>query len=162
LRARFPNAPAMRFEAGPWLLREHVADLERDFYLFDLILGLSALLAGLGVLNGQLLAALERTKELGVLKALGVSRRQLAGAVLCEALVIGAFGGLLGTLMGASLAPVIVRALEALSGLDLPDKSGGMWLWIMPIGSVAIAVIAALYPIVRMNRTDAVAAVRAP
>jgi putative ABC transport system permease protein len=152
----------MRFETGPWLLREHVADLERDFYLFDLILGMSALLAGLGVLNGQLLAALERTKELGVLKALGVSRRQLAGAVLCEAFVIGAFGGLLGTLMGASLAPVIVRALEALSGLDLPDVSGGRWLWIMPIGSVVIAVLAALYPIARMNRTDAVAAVRAP
>jgi putative ABC transport system permease protein len=162
LRARWPDAQAMRFETGPWLLHEHVADLERDFLLFDLILGLSALLAGLGVLNGQLLAALERFKELGVLKALGVSRRQIAGAVLCEALVIGVFGGLLGTLMGASLAPVIVRALEALSGLDLPDVTAGDWLWMMPLGSVVLALAAALYPILRMNRTDAVAAVRAP
>ena len=72
------------------------------------------------MLNGQLLAALERTKELGVLKAMGVTRSQVAGMVLCEALVIGVLGGLLGTALGAALAPVIVRALEALSGLDLP------------------------------------------
>jgi putative ABC transport system permease protein len=162
MRARWPDAPAMRFETGGWLLNEHIADLERDFLLFDLILGLSALLAALGVLNGQLLSALERTKELGVLKALGVAKKQIAGAVLCEALVIGAFGGLLGTVLGASLAPVIVRALEALSSLDLPDASAGNWLWIMPLGSVALAFVAALYPILRMNRTDAVAAVRAP
>jgi putative ABC transport system permease protein len=162
LRARFPDAPALRFETGEWLLQEHLLDLERDFVLFDLILGLSALLAALGVLNGQLLSALERTKELGVLKALGVSRRQIAGTVLCEALVIGAFGGVLGTLLGAALAPVIVRALEALSGLDLPDMSAGTWLWTMPLGAIALALFAALYPIARMNRTDAVAAVRAP
>jgi putative ABC transport system permease protein len=162
LRARFPDAQALRFDTGEWLLQVHVEDLERDFLLFDLILGLSALLAALGVLNGQLLSALERTKELGILKALGVTRGQIAGTVLCEALVIGAFGGLLGTLLGAALAPVIVRALEALSGLDLPDMSAGSWLWMMPLGAIALALFAALYPIARMNRTDAVAAVRAP
>ena len=49
---------------------------------------LTACLAGLGVLNGQLLAALERSRELGVLKALGTSRGQVAGLVLLEALVV--------------------------------------------------------------------------
>ncbi len=58
-----------------------VADIDSDFMLFDLILGLTALLAGVGVLNGQLLAALERTKELGILKALGTSAGQIAGMV---------------------------------------------------------------------------------
>jgi putative ABC transport system permease protein len=162
IHARYPNIAQMRFETGQWLLKEHVADLERDFLLFDLILGLSALLAALGVLNGQLLSALERQKELGVLKALGVTRAQVSGMVLCEALVIGAFGGILGTLLGALLAPVIVRALEALSGLDLPDVGAGPWLWMMPVASIALAILAALYPIARMNRTNSVAAVRAP
>jgi ABC-type lipoprotein release transport system permease subunit len=82
--------------------------------------------------------------------------------VVCEALVIGVLGGLLGTLLGAALAPVIVRALEALSGLDLPDVVAVNWLVMMPLASIAIALLAALYPIMRMNRTDAVAAVRAP
>jgi putative ABC transport system permease protein len=150
------------FETGAWLKDEHLRDLRRDFRLFDLILGLTALLAGLGVLNGQLLAGLERAKELGVLKALGTTRRQVAGMVLCEALVIGGFGGVLGTALGAALTPVIVRSLEALSGLDLPDVGPAQWLWIVPLGSAALACVAAQYPIARMNRTDAVAAVRAP
>lgn len=162
LRAHRQELPALRFEDGHVLLREHVDDLERDFLLFDVILGLSALLAGLGVLNGQLLSALERVKELGVLKAMGVTRRQVAGMVLCEAFVIGAFGGLLGTALGAGLAPVIVRALESLSGLDLPDVGAGRWLVIMPVAAIVLAFVAASIPILRMNRTDAVAAVRAP
>ncbi len=150
------------FETGAWLRAEHLRDLQRDFRLFDLILGLTAALAALGVLNGQLLAGLERAKELGVLKAIGVTRRQVAGMVLCESLVIGAFGGLLGTALGAALTPVIVRSLEALSGLDLPDVGPGAWTWIVPTGAVVLALFAALYPIARMNRTDAVSAVRAP
>jgi putative ABC transport system permease protein len=162
LRARWPDVPALSMESGRDLLGEHLKDLGRDFKLFDLILGLTALLAALGVLNGQLLAALERTKELGVMKAMGVTRRQVAGMVVCEALVIGVLGGLLGTALGAALAPVIVRALEALSGLDLPDVVAVEWLVLMPVASIALALLAAVYPILRMNRTDAVAAVRAP
>jgi len=150
------------FETGAWLRTEHLRDLQRDFRLFDLILGLTAALAALGVLNGQLLAGLERAKELGVLKALGVTRKQIAGMVLSESLVIGLFGGLLGTALGAALTPVIVRSLESLSGLELPHVGPGPWLWIVPVGAVVVAVLAAVYPIARMNRTNAVGAVRAP
>ncbi|MBK7875197.1 MAG: ABC transporter permease [Planctomycetes bacterium] len=160
VRELYPDLRVLRYEPGRALLDAHLADIDRDFRLFDLILTLTALLAGLGVLNGQLLAALERAKELGVLKALGTSRRQIAGMVLCEALVIGLFGGLLGTALGAGLTPVIVRALEGLSGLELPHVGAGPWLVLCPLGSVVVAVLAALYPVLRMQRMDAVAAVR--
>jgi len=160
VREMWPALEILRYEPGRELLRAHIDDLTKDFRLFDLILGLTALLAGLGVLNGLLLSALERTKELGVLKALGASRRQIAGMVLCESLVVGVIGGLLGTALGAGLTPVIVRALEGLSGLDLPEETAGIWLVWVPLGSVVLALVAAFVPILRMNRTDAVAAVR--
>lgn len=160
IRELFPNLRVQRFEPGRALLQAHLDDIDRDFALFDLILALTALLAALGVLNGQLLAALERAKELGVLKALGTSRAQIAGLVACEALVIGLFGGLLGTALGAGLTPVIVRALEGLSGLALPHVGAGPWLVLVPAGAVVLALGAALYPILRMQRLDAVAAVR--
>ncbi len=103
---------------------------------------MTALLAGLGVLNGLLLSALERTKELGVLKALGAGRAQIAGMVLCESIVVGVIGGLVGTALGAALTPVIVRALEGLSGLDLPEETAGIWLVWVPLGSVVLALVA--------------------
>jgi putative ABC transport system permease protein len=137
-----------------------VADIDSDFMLFDLILGLTALLAGVGVLNGQLLAALERTKELGILKALGTSAGQIAGMVWIESAVMGAFGGCIGVCLGSLLGPVIVTALEQLSGLVLPHRGAGPWVWIILVAAVVLALIAALYPVWRMNRTDAVRAVR--
>jgi putative ABC transport system permease protein len=160
VRSAWPEIKSMRYERGSELLRVHLEDIDHDFLLFDIILGLTALLAGLGVLNGLLLSALERTKELGVLKALGTSRRQITGMVLCESAVVGLLGGLLGTALGAALIPLVVRALEGLSGLDLPQVGAGKWLWICPLGALVLVLVAALYPIRRMNRMNAVSAVR--
>ena len=155
-----PDLRGLRFETGRGLLQAHLDDIDRDFRLFDIILLLTAALAGLGVLNGLLLSALERTKELGVLRALGASSGQIAGMVMLESAVVGLLGGLLGTAIGALLTPVIVRALEGLSGLDLPEKTAGSWLWICPLGALLLALLASIYPIRRMSRTSAVAAVR--
>jgi putative ABC transport system permease protein len=155
-----PGPSGLRFETGRGLLQAHLDDIDRDFRLFDIILLLTAALAGLGVLNGLLLSALERTKELGVLRALGASSGQIAGMVMLESAVVGLLGGLFGTALGALFTPVIVRALEGLSGLDLPERTAGPWLWICPLGALVLALLASLYPIRRMNRTSAVAAVR--
>ena len=150
----------IQFRSGAEVLDAHQRDIRRDFILFDVLLGLTAVLAGLGVLNGQLLAALERAKELGVLKALGTSRGQLAGMVLLEALVVGLVGGLLGTAIGFGLTQVVVDSLRNLVGLDLPHVGPGIWaLWGF-LGCVLVAGLSALYPVWRTTRVDAVRAVR--
>lgn len=157
---QWPNVTPLRLVTGAGMIQVHLDDIDRDFRLFDIILGLTAALAGLGVLNGLLLSALERTKELGLLGALGASRSQIAGMVLYESAVVGLLGGILGTALGAAITPVIVRALEGLSGLDLPERTAGPWLWLCPAGALGLAILASLYPIRRMNRTSTVAAVR--
>jgi putative ABC transport system permease protein len=149
-----------QFLTADELRQVQVDDIRKDFLLFDMILGLTALLAALGVLNGQLLSALERSKELGVLRALGASRRQVGGMVWLEAGVMGLFGGLLGLALGNVLAPVIIRALEALSGLEIPLRSAGEWNWMTLTAAVVITLLAAAYPVWRMNRTDSVGAIR--
>ena len=153
------DAPA-RIETGAWLYWWHVSDIARDFVLFDIIIGLTVILAGIGVLNGQLLSALERAKELGVLKALGATRNQVAGMVMLESTVVGLLGGFLGIALGGFLTPFIVKALVVISGLPLQDRSAGMWFAIAWLGALATALLAGIYPIWRMNRGDAIAAVR--
>ena len=160
LRARFPDEEALRFTTGSDVLRLHLEDIERDFVLFDLILGLTALLAGLGVLNGLLLSALERAKEVGVLRALGTTDRQIAGAVFLESGLLGLAGGLVGYAVGLALTPVLVAALRSLSGLALPLR-----LAFEPgLLAVALAVLLGLaagwVPLRRMQRMDPVRAVR--
>ena len=159
LRELHPDA-RFTVESGPWLYRWHTSDIRRDFILFDIILFLTVCLAGLGILNGQLLAGLERSKELGVLRALGMTRRQVAGMVLSESAVVGTLGGALGGLLGLLLAPVVVDALRTLSGLPLPSPSPGLEVLIAWGGAVVTAVVAGLYPVRRLERLSAVAAVR--
>lgn len=159
LAERFPNAK-VDVGTGRELLALHLADITRDFFLFDIIFGLTAILAALGVLNGQLLAAMERAKELGVLRALGMTRRQVAGMVLLECCVVGACGGLLGLAVGGALTPVIVEALQVISDLPLPHRSAGAYLGLCLGGALLVTVVAGVYPIWRMNRLDAVRAVR--
>jgi len=150
----------VRTTTGSAVLWRHLDDIRRAFLIFDVILLLTAALSGLGVLNGQLLAALERRKELGVLRALGTTRDQVAGTVLLESAIVGAFGGLFGIVVGSALVPVVVLALRTLSGLDLPLRFAGSLLPLFFLGAVLLCVLAALYPVWRANRMDAVRAVR--
>ena len=160
LEERFPGAKKLSIQAADPMLAGILADLEQDFVLFDIIFLLTALLAGLGVLNGQLLAALERKKELGVLRALGTTPGQIAGVVLVESILIGGVGGGLGLAVGTGLTPVLVSSLRVISGLALPMRTAGAFLAISLAGALVIALLAGLYPIWRMNRFDAVRAVR--
>ncbi len=161
LRNRRPEASGLRFTTGADVRRLHLEDIGRDFILFDIILLMTAILAGLGVLNGLLLAALERRKELGVLRALGMTDAQMAGAVLLESAALGVCGGLIGLAVGSALTPVVVSSLRVLSGLDLPMRWVGFVLGTaFLLGAVVLALVAGLYPIRRMRRMDAVRAVR--
>ena len=157
---RAKSMAGVRCESGLALLDFQVMDIGRDFVLFDILILLTAALAALGVLNGQLLAALERSKELGVLKALGTSRAQVAGMVLLESLVVGVIGGAIGVTLGAVMTPLIVGAIQDLAGLALPVRGAGLWLGGAFCGAALLALLAGLYPIWRMNRFDAVRAVR--
>lgn len=160
IRSLVKGSGKPQFITGPTLREIQVKDIDHDFRLFDLILSLTALLAALGVLNGQLLSALERSKELGILRALGTSKSQISGMVWLESCVMGLFGGLLGLGLGNLLSPVIIRALESLSGLELPLKGAGVWNWITLGAAILITMLAGAYPVWRMNRTDQVRAIR--
>ncbi len=160
LKVAYGDSKKLNIRTGQGILDWHVDDITKDFRLFDIILGLTALLAALGVLNGQLLSALERWKEIGVLRALGVTRGQVAGMVMLESAVIGLTGAVLGLAVGMALTPVIVEALQAISSLPLPHRSAGAWLGWSLIGAVSLTLISGLYPVWRMNRFDAVRAVR--
>jgi putative ABC transport system permease protein len=159
VRRLFPDAK-LSFYDGPRLLEIMRADLVIDFLVFDLILLLTAILAALGVLNGQLLSALERQKELGVLQALGTTRGQMAGMLLCESATVGVIGGGLGTLVGLGLTPVLVAVLSVLSGLELPVRTAGGWIAFALAGALLLTVLAGIVPVWRANRIDAVRAVR--
>ncbi len=156
----FPQAKQWDYFTGTRVRDDALWDITKDFFLFDIIIVMTAVLGAMGILNGQLLSALERSRELGVLKALGTTRWQMAKLVLLEAGLVGVMGGILGIVLGSLLTPLVVEALEQVSALALPQRSAGWWLLLALGGAIILPLLASLYPISRINRMSVTRAIR--
>ena len=73
------------------------------------LLGLAIIIAILGIVNTLYLSVLERTREIGMLRAVGTSRRQVRGMIVLESMVIALFGAVLGVVLGVGFATALQR-----------------------------------------------------
>jgi putative ABC transport system permease protein len=85
--------------------------LDQVLSIIQVFLGLSLLIAVLGITNTLALSVYERTRELGLLRAIGMTRRQLRRMVRWEAVIIALFGGLLGVGMGVLFGLAAIAAI---------------------------------------------------
>ena len=124
------------------------------FALMFLISSISLVVGGIGVMNIMLVAVTERTREIGVRKALGAPRKAIMLQFLIEALLLTAAGGALGVLLGAGVT-WLVHALSPLPTFVSP--------WSVIVGlavSTLIGVFFGLYPALRASRLDPVESLR--
>ncbi|NEY35272.1 FtsX-like permease family protein [Streptomyces sp. PRKS01-65] len=128
--------------------------------LLNLVYGLLALaiiVAVLGVVNTLALSVVERTREIGLMRAIGLSRRQLRRMIRLESVVIALFGALLGLGLGMGWGTTAQKllALEGLNVLDIP------WPTIIGVfvGSAFVGLFAALIPAFRAGRMNVLNAI---
>ena len=121
------------------------------------LLGLSVIIAVLGVINTLSLSVIERTREVGLLRAVGVSRRQLRTMIRLESVVVAVFGAVLGVVMGVAFGSAVVRALrdDGLTDLAIPWVA----LVVFVVGSAVLGVLAAVFPARRAARLDVLRAI---
>lgn len=121
------------------------------------LLGLAVIIAVLGIVNTLLLSVLERTREIGLLRAVGMLRRQVRGAVRVEAVVIALFGALLGVGLGLVFGVAVQRSLvdDGITTLAVP------WtlVVIVLVVSAGVGVLAAILPARRAANLDVLAAI---
>jgi putative ABC transport system permease protein len=80
--------------------------------IINILLGLSVIIALLGVINTLALSVIERTRELGLLRAIGMARRQMKRMIRVEAVLICTFGGILGLVVGSIFGVALQQALK--------------------------------------------------
>jgi putative ABC transport system permease protein len=121
------------------------------------LLGLALVIAVLGIVNTLALSIIERTREVGLLRAIGLSRRQLRQMIRLESVVIALLGAVLGVVMGIFFGVVLMRALrdEGLEVISVPWDQMGVFLLL----SMVIGVLAAVLPARRAARLDVLKAI---
>ncbi|MFF7472004.1 FtsX-like permease family protein [Streptomyces sp. NPDC008092] len=136
------------------LVHDQIAVL---LYLVYALLGLAIVIAVLGVVNTLALSVVERTREIGLLRAIGLARRQLRRMIRLESVVIAVFGAVLGLALGLvwGVCTQQVLALQGMKALAVP------WGTIVAvvIGSAVVGIVAALLPALRASRMNVLAAI---
>ena len=151
----------------PLVILQSPSELEQFANMFiDLLLGVISALLGsalviaiLGVANTLLLSVTERTREIGLLRAVGLRRRSVWRMITVESMVMAVFGTILGMILGVSLGVALVLALESFGfdGATIP----WVWLAIYTVAAAIAGVLAALWPAWRASRLDILKAIAA-
>ena len=155
---------------GSFSIVDQLDQIRTVFLILDSVLGLlggiSLLVASFGIANTMIMSILERTREIGIMKAIGAEDREIKLIFFVEAAVIGVTGGILGTLLAWGIDAVANRLAyrfvlkpQGASFIDFfslpPYLSGGAILF-----ALVVSIIAALYPASRAARIDPVKALR--
>jgi putative ABC transport system permease protein len=118
------------------------------------IAGISLLVGGIGIMNIMLASVTERTREIGIRRAIGAKRRQIIYQFLIEAVVLSTIGGLIGLALGA-LIPCLITYF---SGMPTVLTASGMLLPLLI--SMAVGIVFGLYPAMHAARVDPIIALR--
>ncbi len=134
-------------------------EAQRQARQFSIILGtiaaISLLVGGIGIMNIMLATVTERTREIGIRRALGAKRRDITQQFLIETVVLSGVGGLLGVTLGIAIPQMIVWFLPEQKAF----VTGGSVLLAFSI-SVAIGILFGLYPARRAALMDPIEALR--
>jgi putative ABC transport system permease protein len=136
---------------------EQKEQVSQFLYLIYGLTGLAVIIAILGVVNTLSLSVIERTREIGLLRAVGVTRRQLRTMIRLESIVVAVLGGVLGAVMGVLFGSTMVIALkdEGLTELAIP--------WPLLAGFLLLAAVAGVFaaalPARRAGRLDVLKAI---
>jgi putative ABC transport system permease protein len=136
---------------------ERRAPIDQMLYIIYALLGLAVVIAVLGIINTLALSVIERTREIGLLRAVGLSRRQLRAMLRLESVVIALLGAVLGIVLGLGAGVALQRSLvdDGIRVLSIPYPQLALFTALAAV----VGVLAAVWPGRRAARLDVLRAI---
>ena len=133
------------------------AEINNLLIIINVFLVIALLIAVVGIANTMALSIFERTREVGLLRAIGTAKRQIWGAIFLESMIVAVFGGLIGIATGVVAGAISAAAFPA----DLIANPSVPWvtLVIYLVVSAVAGLLAAFFPGRRANRLDVLEAI---
>jgi putative ABC transport system permease protein len=150
----FPN---VKLQDQAQLRETQAKQIDQLLGLITALLGLAILIALFGIVNTLALSIFERTHEIGLLRAVGMSRRQVRTMIRWESVIIAVFGAILGIGVGAFFGWAMVHALRSQGITVLAFPARQLFVYVVLAGLAGV--IAALFPARRAARLDVLAAI---
>jgi putative ABC transport system permease protein len=131
------------------------SDLSGTFFIVMIVIAsISLIVGGIVIMNIMLVAVTERTREIGIRKALGARPRDVLRQFLIEAITLSLIGGLLGVAGGVSIAKVVTLAIGMPSAIKMWAIAAGL------IVSASVGIFFGVYPARKAAKLDPITALR--
>jgi putative ABC transport system permease protein len=157
LNAALKNNPSLKLQDQTEFKQDQKRQINQVLAFVLALLVLSLLIAWLGIVNTLALSVFERTREIGLLRAVGMRFGQVFGMIVLEAVVIALFGALLGVALGLGYGAALVQALHS-QGIDTTSFPVGQLIGYLVVGAIA-GVTAALWPARRASKLNVLQAI---
>jgi len=152
--AAYPNTTIQDREE---FVESQSAQLDLILNLIYGLLGLAIIIAAFGIANTLRLSTIERTKEIGLLRAVGMTRGQVQSTIRWEAVITALFGALLGVALGLFFGYAIIYALrdQGVSSFSVPVVA----LIVVVVLAAIVGLLASIVPSVRASRQNILEAI---
>ena len=148
----FPNA---KVQTRQQFVDNRISGLSSVLNILYVLLALSVLVSFFGIVNTLVLTVFERTREIGMLRAVGMTRRQVRRMIRHESVITSAIGGALGILLGIALGGLLVARVDFID-FTLPVAQ----LIVFAVAAIFVGVIAAIFPARRAARLNVLEALQ--
>jgi putative ABC transport system permease protein len=148
----FPNA---KVQTRQEFVDNQISGLSSVLNILYVLLALSVLVSFFGIVNTLVLTVFERTREIGMLRAVGMTRRQVRRMIRYESVITSAIGGALGILLGIALGALLVARVDFID-FTLPVTQ----LVVFAVAAIVVGVIAAVFPARRAARLNVLQALQ--
>ena len=152
--ASWRRYPTVQVQTRAQFESSQISGVNQLLGLVYALLALAVFIALIGIVNTLMLSVFERTREIGLLRAVGMKRRQIRSMVRSESVIISVFGAVIGIVVGTGLGLALVTALK-LSNSSVPVVSLVVFLFL----SALLGLVAATWPARRAAKLDVLAAI---
>jgi putative ABC transport system permease protein len=153
LQAQYPSADVYSQQD---LKNQQTQNVNQLLALIYVLLAMSVIVSLFGIINTLVLSVYERTREIGMLRAIGTTRRQVRWIIRWESVITSVIGAILGLLVGIILAVLITTGLQS-QGIEYTIPIGQLLIWV--VFAIFFGIVAAAFPARRAARLDVLQAI---